>query len=120
MAWYLDTVRIFPQASNKSWEQISAELNPLGGGSIIHNFGHSEEKRNVNAYIVGIADEAALAAMTISGIFYTLSGPYGVQDYLVKSVTSDQVPFVNCQSLRPDLDEDAPVFIVDLELWLDE
>jgi len=119
MAWYLGNVRIFPQASNKSWEQISAELNPLGGGSIIHNFGYSEEKRKVNAYIVGIADEEALAAMTISGIYYTLSGPYGARDYLVKSVASDQVPFVNCQSLRPDLDEDSPVFIVDLELWYD-
>jgi hypothetical protein len=120
MAWTLGGVRIFPQASNKNWEQISAELNPLGGGSIVHNFGHSEEKRNVNAYIVGIADEDALAAMTISGIFYTLSGPYGAQDYIVKSVSSDQVPFVTCQTLRPDLDDDSPVFIVDLELWLDE
>lgn len=119
MAWTLGGIRIFPQASNKSWEKISAELNPLAGGSIIHDFGYSEEKRNVNAYIVGLADEAALAAMTTSGVAYTLSGPYGVRDYLVKSVSSDQVPFNICQSLRPDLDEDAPVFIVDLELWYD-
>jgi len=119
MAWYLGSVRIFPQASNKSWEQISARLNPLGGGTIVHNFGHEEEIRNVNAYIVGTADESALAAMTVSGIFYTLSGPYGAKDYLIKSVASDQVPFVSCQTLRPDLDEDAPVFIVDLELWED-
>lgn len=119
MSWTLGGVRIFPQTSSKSWEQLSARLNPLGGGTIVHNFGHDEEIRNVNAYIVGLADEAALSAMTISGIFYTLSGPYGTNDYIVKSVSSDQVPFVTCQTLRSDLSEDSPVFIVDLELWED-
>jgi hypothetical protein len=29
MAWYLDTVRVFPQESVKKHEQIIAELNPL-------------------------------------------------------------------------------------------
>jgi hypothetical protein len=118
MAWYLDTVRIFVQETSKSWDQLSSELNPLAGGSIIHNFGYSEEKRNVNAYVIGEVDETALALMTTTGLEYTLSGPYGASDYLVKNVTSAQVP-VSCQSLRPDLDEDSPVFLVDFELWLD-
>ncbi|MHA1950302.1 MAG: hypothetical protein ACW987_10540 [Candidatus Thorarchaeota archaeon] len=107
MAWYLDTVRIFVQETAKTWDQISAELNPLAGGSIVHNFGYSEEKRNVNAYVIGETDEAAL-----------LSGPYGASSYLVKNVVSTQVP-VSCQSLRPDLDDDAPVFLIDFELWAD-
>ena len=120
MAWYIESVRIFPQESVKNFEQIIAELNPLAGGSIYHNFGWSEEKRNVNVYIVGLVDDAAIAAMTTTGTPITLSGPYGADDYLLKSAASSQVPFVICQSIRPDLAEDAPVFIVDLELWLDE
>lgn len=118
MSWYLDTVRIFVQESNKEWDQISAELNPLAGGSIIHNFGYSEEKRAVNAYVVGEIDEAALALMTTTGNTYTLSGPYGVRDYLVKHVASAQVP-IFCQTLRPDLDDDIPVYLIDFELWYD-
>jgi len=119
MAWYLDTVRIFPQESTKTWDGIMAELNPLAGGSIVHNFGYSEEKRNLNIYIVGTADETSLANMTTTGTAVTLSGPYGASDYLVKNVASSQVPFVICQTLRTDLAEDSPVFVVDVELWKD-
>ena len=118
MSWYLDDVRIFVQENAKEWDQISAELNPLAGGSIIHNFGYSEEKRTVNAYVIGTIDEDALALMTTTGLTYTLSGPYGAKDFLVKHVASAQVP-VNCQSLRPDLDDDSPVFLMDFELWYD-
>ena len=118
MTWYLDDIRIFVQESAKTWDQISAELNPLGGGSIVHNFGYSEEKRQVNAYVIGITDETALSLLTTTGNMYTLSGPYGASDYLVKNVTSTQVP-VNCQSLRPDLEDNSPVFLVDFELWAD-
>ena len=71
-------------------------------------------------YIVGITDDDAIAAMTTTGTTVTLSGPYGANEYLLKSAASSQVPFVICQSIRPDLAEDAPVFIIDLELWLDE
>ena len=120
MAWLLETTRVFPQESVKNFEQIIAELNPLAGGSTYHNFGYSEEKRSMNVYIVGLVDDAAIAAMTTTGAPVTLSGPYGAGDYLLKSASSTQVPFVICQSIRPDLDEDAPVFVVDLELWLDE
>lgn len=120
MAWYLDTTRVFPQESVKNHEQIIAELNPLAGGSTYHNFGYSEEKRNVNVYIVGLIDDAAIAAMTTTATTVTLSGPYGANDYLLKSASSSQIPFIICQSIRPDLAEDDPVFIVDLELWLDE
>lgn len=118
MAWTLNDVRIYVQETAKTWDQISAELNPLGGGSTIHNFGYSEEKRNVNAYVIGTTDEIALSLLTTTGNMYTLSGPYGAASYLVKNMVSTQVP-VNCQSLRPDLAEDAPVFLVDFELWLD-
>jgi hypothetical protein len=120
MTWYLEAIRIFPQESVKNFEQIIAELNPLAGGSTYHNFGYSEEKRNVNVYIVGISDDDAIAAMTTTAATVTLSGPYGANDYLLKSASSSQIPFIICQSIRPDLDEGAPVFIVDLELWLDE
>lgn len=119
MAWYLDTVRIFPQTSNKSTEQLIAELNPLAGGSIYHNFGYSEEKRALNFYVVGLTDEAAIQNMTTLGTTVTLSGPYGANDYLVKSISSD-ISSWYCQSLRPDLPSTDPVFIVDAELWLDE
>ena len=61
----------------------------------------------------------ALRAMTRTATAVTLSGPYGAGDYLVKSVSSSQVPFVICQTIRQDLAEDAPVFVVDVELWLD-
>ena len=108
MPWYLDTVRIFTQESTKTWDGIMAELNPLAGGSIVHNFGYGEEKRGINVIIVGTTDEAALAAMTTTGAAVTLSGPYGASDYLVKNVSSAQMPNVICQTIRIDLPEDDP------------
>lgn len=119
MAWTLDGIRIFTQESTKTWDGIMAELNPLAGGSIVHNFGYSEEKRQINVFAVGLTDEAALAALTTTGSAVTLSGPYGASDYLVKNVASAQMPGVTCQTLRIDLPDDDPVFVVDVELWVD-
>jgi hypothetical protein len=120
MAWYLENVRVFPQTASEEWDQLIAELNPLGGGSIYHQFGYSDEKQNVNAYIVSNEDKAAIRAMVSGGQLVTLSGPYGTEDFYLKAASIEYVNRVICQTFHPGKNETDPVFVVDLEFWKDE
>lgn len=122
MAWYIDEVRIFVQDINDSDIQTIARLNPLGGGTTLHTFGYDDEITKVRAYIVGFTDKAAIKAMTRDDAWHTLVSPWETdswESYKVKSATFSLTNF-NCQTLRPDLDEDSPVFSVDLELYMNE
>ena len=119
MAWYIESIRIFPQTSNEEWDQLIAELNPLAGGSIYHQFGWTDEKRKMSAYIVSNEDKAAIRAMVSGQQLVTLSGPHGSNDYYLKSASTENVRSV-CQTFYPAKNETDPVFVVDLEFWKDE
>lgn len=118
--WQLDTTRIFVQQINDSDAQTIARLGPLGGGTILHTFGWDDEITKVSCKIVGLTDKAALKAMCRDDTFHTLGSPYGDWgSYKVKSASFELTNII-CQTLRPDLSENSPVFDVELELYLDE
>ena len=119
MNWELGGVRIFTQDLKDEDDNIIARLNPLGGGTILHFFGYDDQITKVSAYIVGLTDKAALKAMAEDTSSYTLNTPYGTWgDFYVKHVTF-ALQNIICQTLRPDLDEDAPVFKVDIDLYIE-
>lgn len=119
--WYLDTTRIFVQDLRGDDDQIVARLNPLGGGTTLHFFGYDEDITKVNALIVGFTDRDALIAMSRNpNTAYAMNSPWGAWgSFFVKHVTY-QLTNMICQTIRPDLPEDSPVFKVDLELYKNE
>jgi len=120
MAWYFDTIRIFPQEFTDEGSQEIAALNPLGGGTLHQIFGWSDLTKKLTAYIVGYTDKDAIEARRKTALTYVISGPWGdLGDYYLKN-TSIKATNITCQTLRPDLPEDSPVFMASLELWLDE
>ena len=119
MAWYLDNIRIFPQTADDDWEKLTAELNPLAGGSIYHDWGWSDEKEKMSAYVVSLADKNAIRAMVSGTPLVTLSGPYEVQTFRLKRASLSHVR-TSCQTFYPEKGDTAPVYIADLEFWKDE
>lgn len=116
MAWYLDSTRVFVQEHEESDSQIMPRLQPLAGGTVIQLFGYESKIVKVMAIIVGETDRNALRAMAKSGSTHTLTFPdTSTSDFYVKSVGFKQIYNI-CQTLRPDLAEDASVFNVSLEL----
>lgn len=115
--WTLNDVRIFVQEHTGEGGYIIPRLQPLSGETILQFFGYESEVRQVNAYIVGEADRNTLMAMRKNPISYDLVSPMGwLGKYYINKISFKQIPNI-CQTLRPDLDEDAPMFIVDLELY---
>lgn len=118
MSWTLDSVRIFVQKLNDSDVQIIARLQPLGGGTTLHTFGYEDRVTKLSGYIVGLTDKNALEAMSKDDSWHTLSTPYGDWgDYKVKSCTFELTNII-CQTLRPDLAENSPVFESEFELYI--
>lgn len=119
--WYLDTTRIFVQDLRGDDDQIVARLNPLGGGTTLHFFGYDEDITKVSALIVGFTDRDALIAMSRApNTAYTMSSPWGTWgSFFVKHVAY-QLTSMICQTIRPDLPENSPVFKVDLDLYKNE
>lgn len=119
MAWTFNDVRIFVQENPRKLDQTIARLNPLNTGTVLHWFGHDDLIQNINAIIVGNDDRDALEALTTTGTAYTLSGPYGVVgDFYVKSLQIAQ-RLSSGQTIRQDLDCESPVYIVDMELYIE-
>jgi hypothetical protein len=118
--WALNTTRVFVQDMSTKDEQIIARLNPLAGDTIKHVFGWDDLIVNLNAYVVGLTDMSTIRGYTTTASSVLLYSPLGETGYpyLVKSVNAKLVS-ARCQTLRPDLDEDAPVYLVDIELWYD-
>ena len=119
--WYLDSTRIFVQDFKDSGNQIIARLNPLAGGTTLHTFGWDDRIVSIRATVVGTVDIEAIFTMRTDGAEHTLTGGWlgvGV-DFYVKNIDVKAINSI-CQTLRPDLDDDAPVFSVDIELYRDE
>jgi hypothetical protein len=121
MGWYLDSTRIFVQDWKLHEDQIIPRLQPLNGGTVKQIFGYESPITNINAIIVGSADADTLRAMTEDGATHTLvvpSGEYGADSYEVKNIALARIMCI-CQTIRPDLPTDAPVYTVDIELYGD-
>lgn len=116
--WTLNSIRIFVQENTSDGSQIIPRLQPLDGPTILQFFGYESEVKAINAYVVGDTDKDALMALRKNGnTAYTLVSPMGtLGTYYVHKAAYKQVPNI-CQTLRPDLAEDSPMYIFDIELY---
>ena len=117
--WSYAGYRIFVQEYASDHKQIIPRLNPIGAGTIMQIYGYDERILKVNAYVVGFEDMTKIRLLTTSGIAFDLATPMeGTYGYYCNDV-QDKLTKTICQTLRPDLAEDAPVYLVDLELYYD-
>ena len=117
MSWTYNSIRIYVQELNDIDVQEIAKLNPFGGGSIYHVFGYQDPITKITGIIVGTTDRSNLRNCKTTGSIYELNTPWGVwcTGYLKQMSTKLQDSI--CQTMRPDLDSDAPVFDVELEIY---
>lgn len=118
--WWLDGIRLFVSESKIENGQIVPRLQPLGGATILQTFGYESEVKNLSAIVVGDVDMAALNLLITTGSGYVLDSPEGVvgSDYIVKNVTASRIHTI-CQTIRPDLDSESPVYQVEIQLYDD-
>lgn len=117
MAWTINGIRIFVQESKEDAGQIVPRLQPLSGGTVLQVFGYESDIRTVGAVVVGDADKDAIKALRTTGSTYTLVSPEGsLGSFIVKNVSVNRVKCI-CQTLRPDLDAEAPVYDVEIQLY---
>ena len=115
--WTLNSIRIFVQEHTGDGSQIIPRLQPLAGETVLQFFGYESEVHGINAIVVGDTDLNSLKALRKSSTAYELQSPEGDRgDFYVKKVSYKRIPNI-CQTLRTDLAEDAPMYIVDLELY---
>lgn len=115
--WTLNGIRIFAQQHRSDSSQIIPRLQPLGGGTVLQFFGYESRIISVSAIIVGDADLNALRNLRKTATAYELVSPEGSQgDFYVKKVSHSRRMSI-CQTMRPDLPEDAPVYDIDIELY---
>lgn len=117
MAWSLDGIRIFVGESKEDAGQVVPRLQPLGGGTLLQVFGYESDIRTIGGIVVGDTDKDGLKDLRTDGGYYTLLSPEGsLGDFIVKNVTVRRVHCI-CQTLRPDLPEDSPVYEVEIQLY---
>jgi hypothetical protein len=117
--WTLDNVRIITQDQEADNKQIIPRLQPINGGTHLQIFGYESEILRLSTTVVGSGDLFALKDMAKDGLYHTLISPLYSGEYLVTSLKHKWVQSI-CQSLRPDLPEDSPVFTVDIELQIED
>ena len=112
----MGSVRIFVQESKEDAGQIVPRLQPLSGGTVLQVFGYESDIRTLQAIVVGDTDKDDLKAMRQGGT-HALTSPEGsLGSFTVKNVSVNRVMCI-CQTLRPDLAEDSPVYDVEIQLY---
>lgn len=115
--WSLGGIRVFAQDLKEDVAQIIPRLQPLSGGTVLQNFGHEDDVRTLLGIVVGQTDKNALKAMTEGGSAELISPEGSEGTFEVKSVTVNRL-MVICQTLRPDLPENSPVYNVEIQLYV--
>lgn len=116
MAWTLGGVRVFAQDLKEEVAQIIPRLQPLSGGTVLQTFGHEDDVRTLMGIVIGKDDKDEIKDFSEGGTV-ELEGPEGSEGtYRVKNVTVNRVMCI-CQTLRPDLPEASPVFLVEIQLY---
>ena len=119
MPWTLDGNRFFVQESVEEDVNILAELNPLGGGTVVQFFGYEDEGTKLNAYIVGSGVMLNFKNLAKQEDSVSLVSPWGtLGDYHVKKVTGRIIQTL-CQTIDQTKPEDAIVYLSDIELRKD-
>lgn len=119
MTWTYNNIRLFVQSFSLNDKNIIARLQPLSRGTVHQHFGNESPICNITAYVVGNTDDYDLRQLAKSNTSYELVTPWGSGgDLFLNNIVSKLERSV-CQTLRPDLDEDSPVYLVDMELYTD-
>lgn len=121
MAWTLGGHRIYVQDSDENISQIAPRLQPLSGGSIIQDFGYDSTIRNIQAIVVGDTIKDALKAFSKDGMLsHAFVSPEGsLGNWMVKGFKATRTRST-CQSIDTSQPEDAPVYDVSIELWIED
>ncbi len=117
--WTYNNVRIFVQDFVFGDKNIIARLQPLLSGTVMQHFGYESPVCNINAFVVGNDDLYDLRMAAKTGNSYELVTPWGSAGNLVLNNITAKLQKGYCQTLRNDLDETSPVYVVDLELYVD-
>jgi len=117
--WTLNGIRIFVQEMPDATKQTIARLQPVNGGTVHQVFGYESRTFTLNAIAVGQTDADALRALAVSGSTYTLVTPWGsLTDLYVASVSLKPTMAIS-QTIRTDLDCDATVYNVEIQIYED-
>ena len=120
MAWTYNSVRIFVQSYDLGGNNTIARLQPLASGTVYQHFGYELDILTLTAYVVGNDDAYDLRMADRSSSSYALVTPYGAAgNFYLKSLNLKLEKGI-CQTLRTDLADDAPVFLAQIELYIDE
>jgi len=119
--WFLDSTRVFAQELPEDGRQQIARLQPLEGPTVHQIFGYESPIFKLNAVVVGQDDIDAIRAMSRDATTHTLSGAWDtIKTVYVAGFSFKPRRNVIWQSVRQDLDCDAPVFDVEIELFEEE
>ena len=119
--WTYGGIRIYPQEFNEETKQIIARLTPLLSNTVHHIFGWEDPIVKLPSYIVGSGNMDTIKAMTRDGVTHALTSTYSIYDTADFYLNSLSIKMLNNVSQCIDLSqpEDAPVYLVDLELFQD-
>lgn len=121
MAWTYGGVRIYAQKSEQNTSQIIPRLQPVDGGTVLQVFGYESLIRQITALVVGDSKHNSLRAFAQdSGTGHTLVSPEGSLGSFILRGFSSRRTDSTCQTIDPTLPSEAPVYEVDLELFLNE
>lgn len=116
MNWEFNSIRIFVNKYEGSGKQIMPLLQPLSGGTVVQFYGYETDVRSISGLIVGESDLTSLRALKNTATAYVLNSPEGtLGNYYLKAIKWDRLPTIY-QTIRTDLDCEAPVYSVSLEL----
>ena len=116
MSWTLGGTRIFVVDKSSEYRQIIARLQPIASGTVYHIFGFENPIFKISAYVVGESDLSDLGAMYNDAALHVFSGPVGFANFYVNSLSVKDQKWVK-QTIRPDLDCETNVYLVDIELF---
>lgn len=121
MPWTYGGVRIYAQKSDENTSQIIPRLQPVGGNTILQVFGNDSLVRQITALVVGDANKNSLRAFSHDdGTPHALVSPEGsLGDFILRGFVARRTD-ITCQTIDITQDEDAPVYDVDMELYVDE
>ncbi len=122
MTWTLNGIRLYVQEKDNDIEQILARLNPYNGPTILHRWGRESEKLTLNALVLTSGDIGLLDAMTIDTTSYAFITPEGAGgNWIVKKLSWSRDKSVRHVFFdRPSVPDDAPLYRVSMELYIDE
>ena len=122
MAWTYNNITLYVQKIEDGSNQIIARLQPVNNKTVLQTFGYESDIYNINALIVTDSDRDSLRNLRKTGTSYTLSGPEGIVDsFFLRGFKASRTNSVNINVWdRPSLDPLSPVYVIDMELYLDE